>query len=155
MHRYTLMVGSLHIFLFPPTCINMACDRAVGFPTKFLLYQINHTRNNRFSGLCLPVMLQAVSLGAFPPEPKALTFSHQQPALKRLSLCSSCAPGGKEEWKPPVTELAPASLMSDLIFRTQILPLAKKTFAFLNSSSYTVKSSIWKQRPWVHSWTFL
>lgn len=74
-------------------------------------------------------MLQVVRLRSFPLEPKALTFSHQQLALKHLSLCSSCAPGGKEEWKPPITKLAYASLLSDLIFLTQILPLAKKTFA--------------------------
>lgn len=119
-------------FYFPPSSINTACDCDKCFPTKFLLYQINHARNNHFSGLCPPVMLQVVRLRSFPLEPKALTFSHQQLALKHLSLCSSCAPGGKEEWKPPITKLAYASLLSDLIFLTQILPFAKKLLPFFS-----------------------
>lgn len=84
-------------FYFPPACINMARDCVMCFPTKSLLHQINHARNNHLSSLCLTVMLQAVCLGAFPLEPRALTFSHWQLALKHLSLCSSCAPGGKGE----------------------------------------------------------
>lgn len=92
-------------FYFPPLVLTGPVTASCVFQHD-LLHQINHARNNHLSSLCLPVMLQAVCLGAFPPEPKALTFSHQQPALKCLSLCSNCAPGGKEEWKPPVTELA-------------------------------------------------
>lgn len=69
------------------------------FPARFLLYKKkkNHARSNHFIGLCLPVMLQAKCLGSFPPEPKALTFSHQQPVLKPLCLCTSCVTGGNED----------------------------------------------------------
>lgn len=38
----------------------------------------------RFGGLCFLVPLQAASLGTSEPQPRALTFSHQQLGLKLL-----------------------------------------------------------------------
>lgn len=114
---------------FPPLVLTQSVP-VMCFPTRFLLYQINHTRSNHFIGLCLPVMLQAKCLGSFPLEPKALTFSHQQLALKWLGLCSICAAGVKEDGKYPIIEHAPASLMSCLIFVIQILSLPKKMLLF-------------------------
>lgn len=87
-------------------------------------------------------MLQAKCLGSFHPEPKALTFSHQQPALKQLCVCSSWGTGVEQGWKHPVTGLAPASLMSYFIFVIQILSLSRKeNAAVLNSSSTLLKAT--------------
>lgn len=123
------------------------------FPTTFVLYQINHARSNHFTGLCLPVMLQAKCLGSFCPEPKALTFSHQQPALKWLWVCSSCVTGGKGGLKTPCN-WACSCLFDDLFNLRDTNPLSlKENVAVLNSSCYVAKSNIWKQRPWMHSWT--
>lgn len=117
------------VLYFPPLVITQPVT-VMCFPTRFLLYQLNHARSNHFIGLCLPVMLQTKCLGSLCPEPKALTFSHWQPALKQLCVCSGCVTGGKEDWKHLVTELAPASLMSYLIFVIQILSLSKKMLLF-------------------------
>lgn len=142
--------ASLH---FPPLVLTQPVT-VMCFPTRFLLYKKKKPCQKQPLHWPLPPCYAAGKVpGILPSGAKGFDLLPSAAGIKAIVSLHQLCNRRKRGLKIPCNRAC--SRLFDELFNPcdTNSPSLKENVAVLNSSCYTVKSSIWKQRPWLHSWT--